>query len=182
MASQINVLSCDLPIFSYSFPQVITKKTCKEYRKSFPQSNTSNVQAWHSGYNTHKTTDVFDPLIDVTVDACNNISREWFNTPIVNPFFYSMDNLWLTMYDKGDYTKLHAHFPATFSACYYVDVQDKCSPITFGDHIVPHKNALHIQPENGMLLVWIGMIPHKVAQTNSKRTCICMNVRLDKIV
>ena len=38
-----------LPLHKYSFPQLITKETCSEYRKSFPQSNQSNVYAWHSG-------------------------------------------------------------------------------------------------------------------------------------
>ena len=70
----INTVSYNSPIFTYSFPQLITKKTCKQYRKSFPQSNLSNVHAWHSDYLTHETTDVFDPLIKLTIDACHSIT------------------------------------------------------------------------------------------------------------
>jgi len=33
-----------------------------------------------------------------------------------------------------------------------------------------------------MLLIWLGMIPHRVMQTKGKRTCICMNIGMDKIV
>ena len=68
-------VTVSLPVFKYSFPQVITKKTCKEYRESFPQSNTSNVKAWHSDYLTHETTDVFDPLINIVILSLIHISE-----------------------------------------------------------------------------------------------------------
>ena len=55
---------------------------------------------------------------------------------------------------------------------HHVIVNDDCSPITFGD-----KDDEHIiQPENGMLLIWSAMIPHKVMPTKEERTCICMNI------
>ena len=175
MGYMINTVSYNSPIFTYSFPQLITKKTCKEYRKSFPQSNNSNVFAWHSNYRTHETTDVFQPLIKTLIDTCNDISRDEFKSPIGLPYYYVVDNLWVAMYERNDYTIKHDHFPSVFSACYYVDVKDKCSPITFGTN-----DELSIQPENGMLLIWLGIIPHKVAPTRSERTCICMNVGLGR--
>ena len=162
-----------LPIHKYSFPQLITKQVCNDYRKSFPQSNTSNVQAWHSEYNTHKTTDVFDPLIKLTIDKCNDITGEFYNIALVNERFIIKD-LWVAMYEKNDHTLIHHHFPCQFAACYYIDVEDDSSPITFGFD----KHAVNIQPENGMLLVWNGIIPHKVAPTKKKRTCICMNISM----
>ena len=171
MASQISI---NLPIFQYSFPQVITKKTCKEYRKSFPQSNTSNVNAWHSDYLTHETTDVFDPLIKIVINACNDITNEYYHTNLINGYHYTVNNLWLAMYKKNEYTQRHDHFLSLFSACYYVDVKDNSSPITF----VGENDEINIQPENGMLLIWHGSIPHMVAPTKNKRTCICMNIRL----
>ena len=81
------------------------------------------------------------------------------------------------MYEQSDYTKIHTHFPASFAACYYVDVEDDCSPITFGAH-----DELSIQPKNGMLLVWLALLPHRVAPTKKKRTCICMNISMKKYV
>lgn len=166
-------VSYHAPIFTYSFPDVITKNACDEYRKSFPQSNTSNVHAWHSDYRTHERTDIFDPLIQIVIDRCNSISRDGFKSKIGSPYHYVVDNLWLAMYERNDYTIQHNHFPTTFSACYYVDVNDDSSPILFG-----HDSELSIQPENGMLLIWLGIIPHKVEFTESQRTCICMNARL----
>ncbi len=164
-----------MPIFEYSFPQLITMEVCHEYRKSFPQSNTTNVHAWHSDYYTHKRTDSFKPVIDACLNACNDISSLYFRALVANEWKYIIDHLWLAMYEQSDYTSIHAHFPSTFAACYYVDVEDDCSPITFGMN-----DELSIQPKNGMLLIWMGIIPHKVEPTNKKRTCICMNVSMKK--
>ena len=166
-----------LPIFEYSFPQLISMETCKEYRKSFPQSNKTNVQAWHSNYNTHKTTDVFNQVMNTTIGTCNDMSQEYFKTLPIGHFKFIVDSLWLAMYEKSDYTAIHTHFPASFAACYYVDVEDDCSPITFGAH-----DELSIQPKNGMLLVWLALLPHRVAPTKKKRTCICMNISMKKYV
>ena len=169
-------VTISLPIFKYSFPQVITKKTCKQYRKSFPQSNNSNVQAWHSDYLTHEKTDVFAPLIKLTIDTCNSISDDVFKSPIRLPYHYSVDNLWVAMYEHNDYTMKHDHFPSVFSACYYVDVKDNCSPIVF----IGSDKEISIQPKTGMLLIWNGTIPHMVAPTKKKRTCICMNIMVSR--
>ena len=169
-------IAVSLPIFTYSFPQVITKKTCKKYRKSCPQSNTSNVKAWHSDYLTHETTDVFDPLIKIVINKCNDITNEYYHTNLINGYHYTVNNLWLAMYDKNEHTIKHDHFLSLFSACYYVDVKDKSSPITF----IGENDEINIQPENGMLLIWNGMIPHMVAPTKKKRTCICMNVMVSR--
>ena len=135
-----------LPLHKYSFPQVITKKTCKEYRKTCPQSNTSNVKAWHSDYLTHETTDVFDPLIKIVINACNNITSEYYHTDLINGYHFVVNNLWVAMYEKNDYTVKHDHFLSLFSACYYVDVKDDCSPITF----IGSNDKIIIQPKTGM--------------------------------
>ena len=176
MGYMINTVSYNAPVFTYSFPQLVTKKECEQYKERYPQSNNSNVFAWHSHYNTHETTNIFNRLIKLTINTCTDITQDYFNIPIQNPYHYDVDDLWLAMYECNDYTIMHDHFPNQFAACYYVDVKDDSSPIIFGEN-----DELSIQPENGMLLIWMGMIPHKVMPTNKKRTCVCMNIRLRSI-
>ena len=150
---KVDTIHYDARVFTYSFPQLITKDTCKEYRNQFPHSSTSNVHAWHSGYNAHKKSNVFQPLVDTVLLMCYDISKEYYNVPVTDPYHYEVDDLWLSMYEKNDYTVMHDHFPATFDACYYVDVKEfnglseqknkySSSPITFnnGFHIVEHTN------------------------------------------
>ena len=184
---KVDTIHYDARVFTYSFPQLITKDTCKEFRNQFPHSNVSNVHAWHSRYDTHKQSNVFQPLIDTVLLMCYDISKEYYKVPVTDPYHYEVDDLWLSMYEKNDYTVMHDHFPATFAACYYVDVKEfnglseqknkySSSPITFESQ----PDDLDIQPVNGMLLIWMGMMKHKVEPTNKKRTCICMNIRLTK--
>ena len=172
MGYMIDEVNLVLPIYKYSFPQLITMETCKEYRKSFPQSNNTNVFAWHTGYNAHKTTDVFNQVMNATLASCSEMSQAYFKALPEGKYKYVVENLWLAMYEKSDYTKIHTHFPASFAACYYVDVEDDSSPITFG----VNNDTTSIQPETGMLLIWNGIVPHQVAPTNNERTCICMNM------
>ena len=47
---------------------------------------------------------------------------------------------------------------------------------TIADDVVVNGAKL----ENGMLLIWNGSIPHKVAPTKKKRTCICMNIMVSR--
>ncbi len=176
----IKHVNLQLPIFINRFGKD-TKlndylmNTINEYRNSFPQSNTSNVFAWHSNYYTHLH-DEFDwsPIIRLVLDTCYTISNKHFNVDTTGgDYQYIVNNMWIAQYEKNDYTRSHYHFPSVFSACYYVEVEDKCSPIVFGK-----RGELKIQPESGMLLVWLGMIPHSVPETNTKRTCICMNTSM----
>ena len=178
MGYMINTVSYNAPVFTYSFPQLVTKKECEQYKERYPQSNNSNVFAWHSHYNTHETTNIFNRLIKLTINTCTDITQDYFNIPIQNPYHYDVDDLWLAMYECNDYTVMHDHFPNQFAACYYVDVKDDSSPITFGVNNV----TTSIQPETGMLLVWNGLIPHKVEPTNKKRICICMNIGMKENV
>tara|TARA_B100000131_G_C17797624_1_gene484059 strand:- start:44 stop:607 length:564 start_codon:yes stop_codon:yes gene_type:complete len=178
-----------LPIFheivnNYGQLNHYLKNVINEYRESFPQSNTSNVKAWHSEYKTHEKTDKFDPLIGLVTNACYHVSKEYFNTPIGGDWKFVCNNLWVAMYTKDDYTIPHSHYPATYSACYYVEVDDGCSPIVFGADEKRNGcfDEITIQPENGMLLLWNGMIPHQVLPTEGKRTCICMNFHFTETV
>ena len=44
---------------------------------------------------------------------------------------FACSNFWAMMYEEGDYTLPHIHFPANFSAVYYIDVE----PDSFSDCI-----------------------------------------------
>ena len=68
----------------------------------------------------------FIPYIETTFDDIirYHVSKEYFNTPIGGDWKFVCNNLWVAMYTKDDYTIPHSHYPATYSACYYVEVDD----------------------------------------------------------
>ena len=175
----------------YESLNVYLNKCIEDYKKEHPKSNESNVFAWHTDYFTHQKTDVFKPLIDTVENYALYAANEWMNAGLDQPYKLYVSNLWCTKYKQNDYTRLHAHFPAVFSACYYVDVEENASPIIYGEDKSKfckefgadawdkegHKN-ITIQPKPGMLLLWQGSIPHRVERTFSNRTCICMNINI----
>ena len=142
-----------------------TKEKIIEYRKENPKSNKSNVKSWHSDYNTHTLTDVFDDVVNRILNECDNIVNNFVNTKDSLVLY----NMWLNIYEKGDYTVLHNHFPLKYSCCYYVDIEENSSPIIF-----PPK--LKIFPKNDMLVIFPGNVYHEVPPTNERRILIAMNL------
>lgn len=136
-----------------------------QYRKDNPKSNKSNVKAWHSPYQTHKRTNCFDDVNRHILNECDNIINHFKNT---NDRLMLHD-MWINMYEKGDYTDNHSHVGVKYSCCYYIDVEENCSPIKF-----PPK--LEINPKNDMLVLFGASVYHEVPPTNGKRTLIAMNL------
>ena len=130
------------------------------------RNHESNVKAWHTNYLLHHTNRRFKPIIDISLNFCQTISTEYFNTDDLN---YKCINFWAMKYTKGNYALRHNHFPSDFSCVYYVDVKEGSSPIIFEDSHV-------IYPKNGMLILFPGYINHDVPPTDSDRTVISMNI------
>ena len=143
------------------------KKVILEHRKYNPKSNSSNVKAWHSSWQTHLENKNFQSIQDIVVNACDFISSEYFKCP---GLYWEVKNLWAMMYEDGESTQRHSHLPFDYSSCYYVDVEPDSAPIIF------EKNLLTIQPENGMLLIWPSILEHEVPPTKGKRMGISMNI------
>ncbi len=137
------------------------KELIQDYRKKYPDSNTSNVNAWHSTWDAHKKEEGFNPLIEVCADFLYHNLQD-------NAITVALVDLWCVQYSSGDYTKLHRHWPMSFSLCYYADVEEGCSPIRFSDQV-------EVTPENGMIIAFNGLVQHEVLPTDSHRTCVSMN-------
>ena len=166
------------PVFSTVFDDHLEfnkylKEVIIEHREKYPQSNISNVKSWHSAWNTHEIDSKFKPLTDRVENACGLISNEYYGS---QPILYVKD-LWVMMYDEGDYAKKHDHYPDLLSSIYYVDVEPTSSPVIFENDF---GKSLTIQPQNGMLLIWASSIKHMVFPTDGKRMLISMNVNTPK--
>ena len=168
-----------LPIFSTILDGHVElnkylKETILEHRKEYPQSNTSNVQAWHSDWRTHKLNPKFRSFCDFVSDQCTWVGEKCYG----GHYKYDVETMWAMMYEKNEHTVKHVHFPNTFAASYYIEVESKSSPIIFEND--DEGRSLTIQPKNGMLLIWPAFIPHMVLPTQSKRIGISMNMTPSK--
>ena len=138
------------------------KKIISNFRKEYPESDNTNVKAWHSHFDTHVKEPKFNILIDRVMDA----SKDFIN---IKCNLYLL-NFWVMEYEKGNHTVKHNHWPATLSGIYYIDVEENSSPIIFENNFV-------IKPKNGMLLLFPSIVNHEVPPTKGKRIVASFNLQ-----
>ena len=153
------------------------KQVILEHRQKFPETTKSNVKAWHSSWVSHQENPKFQPLIDLTLDACKFITAGYYECDDTE---YNVINLWAMMYEDTEWTKRHSHFPSDFAVAYYVDVEPGSAPVIFEsvqkDGLHDNNQPLSLQPQNGMLAIWPAMLHHEVPPTKGRRMCISMNI------
>jgi len=156
------------------------KQVILEHRQTNPETIKSNVKAWHSSWQTHDENPKFQPLIDLTLNACKFIAAGYYECDGIE---YQVINMWAMMYEETEYTVKHSHFPSDFAAVYYVDVEDGCAPVIFEsvgkDGVNDNNQPLTLQPQNGMLAIWPAILHHEVPPTKGRRMCISMNIHKD---
>ena len=138
------------------------KKIISDFRKEYPESDNSNVKAWHSHFDTHVKEPKFNILIDRVMDA----SKDFIN---IKCNLYLL-NFWVMEYEKGNHAVKHNHWPATLSGVYYIDVEENSSPIIF-------ENNFTIEPKNGMLLLFPSIVNHEVPPSKGKRIVASFNLQ-----
>ena len=144
------------------------KEVILEEQRKDPKGNESNVKAWHSSWDTHLQSANYEPIIDLAMSSIDFISNNFFKA--FNKF--KLFNFWVMIYEEGEYTVPHTHFPSTFACVYYVDVEEGCSPLVFED-------KLEVKPENGLLVIFPAILKHEVPPTKGRRIAISMNIEND---
>ena len=183
MTATLKVEKCvsrKLPIISTILPDHkelndYLKQVIIEHRENNPKSNVSNVKSWHSSYYTHIENLKFKPIVDMILTMGDFISKDMYSTKSE----LMVTEFWAAMYEKGEYTIPHTHHPSNFACTYYVDVENGCSPIVFGEDRFDETGECEkfsITPKNGMLLMWPGIISHEVPRTDTKRILVAANL------
>ena len=137
------------------------KKIISDFRKEYPESDNSNVKAWHSHFDTHEKEPKFNILIDKIFKKSQEFLEINLNLHLVN--------FWVMEYEKGNHAVKHNHWPATLSGVYYIDVEENSSPIIFENNFV-------IKPKNGMLLLFPSIVNHEVPPSKGKRIVASINL------
>jgi len=168
---EFKTVSKELPIFSTNisnYPEVLRLATeaIYELKQKSPDSIKSNVVAnYVSSWSSHLESPKLQPLCDLVLSFCNEICKIYYKTIPQFKIF----NCWGMIYEGGDYTKKHYHFPSTFAAVIYIDVDENSAPIIFEDQLT-------VVPTSGSLVVFPALLEHQVPKTDSKRIVIAMNI------
>jgi hypothetical protein len=160
----------ELPVFTtildnHQELNAYLKQVITEHRQRHPETNESNVKAWHSSWKSHEENPKFKPIVDLILSACEFVSQGYFEQKMQFKCF----NMWAMQYEKGEYAVRHSHYPSDFACAYYVDVEPGCSPIIF-------EGDLKVVPENGMLVLFPAMLHHEVPPTDARRMVISANI------
>ncbi len=85
-----------------------------------------------------------------------------------------MTTCWGSIYEKGNYSELHAHVPALYSWVYYVDVDDNAAPLHFprkvlgklpdnlGSRDDQEDSGFYYKPKSGTGIIFPGWFEHQV--------------------
>ena len=74
------------------------------------------------------------------------------------PVEYKVSTSWGLIYNKGQHTGSHTHWPDTWSWTYCVKACEKCSPLVFS-----HANYL-VSPEESQMIIFPGWLHHEVPE------------------
>jgi hypothetical protein len=173
MANQIEfrTVSKELPVFTTNIGNHtqalrLAAEAIFEERKKNPRRMESNVKAEYvSEWGSHLNNPKFQPLIDIVLSFCEEISKTYFNCELKFKIF----NCWGMLYEPGDYAVKHSHFPSTFAAVIYLDVSEDSAPIVF-------EEELTVIPASGSLVVFPAILHHEVPKTKARRMVISMNI------
>ena len=84
-----------------------------------------------------------------------------------NPVQYKVSTSWGLIYEKGQHTNSHTHWPDTWSWTYCVKACEDCSPLIFThakneNHI--SKASLAVAPKENQMIIFPGWVHHEVPE------------------
>jgi hypothetical protein len=136
------------------------------------QTRTSNVKAtimtdWGM-QNEPGFVDLEKEITSIINYIPNIIEPNWTtqNIPMV------IGNMWGMCYKKNDYTKVHDHWPATWSGTFYLDI-----PTDYAGTLFFPELEHNIEPITGQLVIFSGATKHGVdtIKSNGERLAISFN-------
>lgn len=176
-------LSCEIKssisVFdlSYDIDSEALMSDIDQFRKDNPISMTeynphTNVSAWHSDYFSHKKTNIFRQLVDVSIDKlkqCSPIAPMYLGDPYLL-------NIWINMYEKSDHVERHLHNYNGYSTVYFVRAESDSTPLVFDNNNFFNKKEIKITPKPGMLICFPSYMYHTVPSINgAKRISVAAN-------
>ena len=78
-----------------------------------------------------------------------------------DPIPYGITESWGLIYNKGNFTSTHSHWPSTWGFVYTVQASDKCSPLIF-DQSNLMDEPMDITPKTGQMILFPAWLNHSV--------------------
>jgi len=133
------------------------------------QESKTFVKASMSDWQLHTHNNIAKKLCDKALDIILESSGR--KSSVNPPKFYTR-KCWGAIYGKGDWVQEHNHVGSIYGWCYYIRMPKGSSPLVFPE------GDLSIQPKEGELIVFPGIVKHSVppCDCEEKRIMIASNV------
>ena len=165
------------PVFWFSLHEymdelILARQAIDEVRITHPDSTPSNVMAvYMSPWKSHLLNPKFGPLCHLVTRIGKQVSEEYLkaNLAALN-LDLQVTDCWGVIYEHSDRTVPHHHYPSDLSAVVYLEADEDCAPIIFGDGVA-------VNPRPNLLVMFPGILMHEVPENHAKRTVIAMNLQ-----
>ncbi len=127
----------------------------------------TNVKADMTEWYMHRKHEVFKAITD---DA-----MQWAKENSPHPVEMEVFDCWGSIGRRGDFTKIHDHWPHPWAFCYYAEVDETTQPIIFPDG---QGEAHVVKPQSGDIALFPGWLYHGVEKstTDSERVIVAGNL------
>ena len=136
------------------------------------QNRTSNVQALMTDWKMQKEPGfvALEQEITSIINYIPKITKPLDNTAALQVM--EINSMWGMCYKKNDYTRVHDHWPATWSGTFYLDI-----PTDYAGTLFFPELEHNIEPVTGQLVIFSGTTKHgvKTIQSNGERLAISFN-------
>ena len=142
----------------------------EDLRKTHSEENKLNLGAvYMSPWDSTKFTLKFYPLLRVILRCIYQACRQQFNSDLLAlNFKLRAFQCWSAIYEQGNQTLFHNHFPADFSAICYLQMAGNAAPIIL-------ERTIECKIASGGLLFFQGHMNHHVPKTEGLRCVLVAN-------
>jgi uncharacterized protein (TIGR02466 family) len=170
----------------YAEKEILTKEEndilINHSLQQYKHNKTWNPVGWASDVKTTWSTCWIDedPIYKKLLNTIRQHVHNYAQLMTCNEEYYS-SGAWLNFYNEGEGQELHTHNGETFSAVYFMQAPDNCSPLRFQDpfnDLNPLKNPQNVHskfinrvftvpPEERGLVIFRSYMPHMVVNNKS---------------
>jgi hypothetical protein len=123
----------------------------------------TQAKCFRTRWDMHKVYPSFDTLGRFAIAVANQhpLAGRSKSDGTPDPIPWMIKESWGLIYEKGNYTSNHSHWPSTWGYVYTVKACDSCSPLIFGQ--MKDKSGW-FRPKEGQLLLFPAWLNHHVLE------------------
>ena len=172
--------------FDISFPIIEQQifvdndQLISDIRESGSLDVSTQAKCYRTRWDMHTVYESFWNLGNVAIELAkmNALAGRTKEDGTPDPIPYGSTESWGLIYQKGNSTATHSHWPSTWGFVYTVQSCDKCSPLIF-DQSNLMDQPLEVFPKTGQMIIFPAWLNHSVPEQTCEHERIKIAGNLD---